>query len=83
MKIFPVGAALSLFLIISFTACMLWGLVTPMKMHMYEAWAPLMPGFHWSITGYLIGLAWVAFYGWFIAALFVPLYNFFNRKNAS
>lgn len=83
MKILPMGAALSLLLIISFTACMLWGLLTPMPMHMHEAWAPLMPGFHWSIAGYFIGVAWAAFYGWFSALIYVPLYNFFNRRTSA
>jgi len=92
MKIMPLGNALSIFLAISFTLCMLWGLIMPMQlmmgdtqvtMHMHEGWTSFMPGFHWSFIGYLIGLVWAYAYGWYIAAIFVPLYNFFNRKNAS
>ncbi len=37
MKIVPVGHALSLFLVITFTLCVVWGLVTPMPMHMHGA----------------------------------------------
>tara|TARA_R110002049_G_scaffold9389_2_gene47911 strand:- start:1388 stop:1666 length:279 start_codon:yes stop_codon:yes gene_type:complete len=90
MKIVPLGHALSLFLAITFTICMLWGLTVPMhmmmgntqvNMHMHQGWAAFMPGFHWSIAGYLIGLAWAYAYGWYTALLFMPLYNFFNKKS--
>lgn len=84
MKIVPVGHALSLFLAITFTLCVLWGLLTPQAMHMHRAWEPLMPGFHWiSLPAYLIGLVWAYFYGWYAALVFVPLYNFFNGKKAA
>lgn len=82
MRIFPVGAALSLFFIIIYTACVLWGLIWPMSLHMHEIWEPFLPGFEWSIIGYLIGLVWVAFYGWLTAVIYVPLYNFFNSRSA-
>ena len=89
MRIAPFGHALSLFLAITFTICMLWGLTVPMhvmmgntqvNMHMHEGWTGFMPGFHWSIAGYLIGLVWAYSCGWYTALLFVPLYNFFSRK---
>lgn len=81
MKIVPVGHALSLFFAITFTICILWGLITPVEMHMHEAWAPLLPGFHWiSFPAYLIGLVEVYAYGWFVAVLFVPLFNYFNKR---
>ena len=63
MKIVPLGHALSLFLAITFTLCMLWGLTVPMhatmgntqvNMHMHQGWAAFMPGFHWSIAGYVV-----------------------------
>jgi hypothetical protein len=56
-------------------------LITPVEMHMHEAWAPLLPGFHWiSFPAYLIGLVEVYAYGWFVAVLFVPLFNYFNKR---
>jgi len=82
MKLVPLGNALSIFLAITFSLCMAWGLVAPSNLHMHTAWEPLLPGFSWSITGYLIGLVWVYFYGWYTAAIFTPLYNFFDRKSA-
>jgi hypothetical protein len=81
MKLVQIGNTLSLFFAISFTVCVLWGLATPVAMHMHEAWAPLMPGFHWiSVPAFLIGLAWSFAYGWYAAILFVVLYNFFDVK---
>lgn len=83
MKIKPLGHALSLFLVISLTLCILWGLIAPPNLHMHLAWEPLLPGFNWSITGYLIGLAWTYFYGWYTAIVFSLLFNVFNRRSAT
>ena len=83
IKLVPLGNALSLFLVITFSLCMVWGLIAPPTLHMHQAWEPLLPGFSWSLPGFLIGLVWAYFYGWYAAALFVPLYNFFNRKAAT
>ena len=33
-----------------------------------------------STSSLFVGLAWAYAYGWYTALLFVPLYNFFNRK---
>lgn len=84
MRIVPVGNALSLFLALTFTICIAWGLVTPMSMHMHGAWEPLLPGFHWiSLPAFLIGLAETYAYGWYIALVFVPLFNLFNRQSGA
>ena len=84
MRLLPAGNALSFFLVVTFTLCVLWGLATPASMHMHEAWAPMMPGFHWiSFPAYLVGVLWAFVYGWYAALLFVPLYNFFSRKRAA
>lgn len=45
LRISPVGNSLSLLLLISYLLCVASGLLVPEKMHMYEAWAPLLPGF--------------------------------------
>ena len=84
MRIVPVGHALSLFLAITFTICIVWGLVTPPAMHMHEAWEMVMPGFHWiSFPAFLIGFAWAYAFGWYTALVFVPLINFFNKRRAA
>ena len=83
MKITPLGHALSLLFAISFVLCILWGLAMPMSLHMHTAWQQMLPGFHMgSAVGILIGLVEAYLYGWYIAVIFVPLYNFFSRQKA-
>ena len=67
MKIIPVGHSLSLFLLVSYLLCVGWGSVTPSSLHMHPAWQDLLP----------------FLYGWYIALLFVPLFNFFNRNSSA
>lgn len=83
LRIAPVGNALSVLLVISYLLCVGFGLLAPAQMRMYEAWAPLLPGFEWlTWPGFLIGLVEVYLYGWYIAILFVPLYRWFSRKGS-
>ena len=82
MKIKPLGQALSIFLTMTFTLCIAWGLVTPASLHMHAAWESLLPGFSFiSVPGFFLGLIESYLYGWYIALVFVPLYNYFNRGN--
>lgn len=76
------GMSLGLFLAISFVACVLFDLAFP-AYAMYPAWALLFPGFtglNWP--SFLIGLAESFGYGWYIAVIFVPLYNFFAARSS-
>ncbi|VAV98681.1 hypothetical protein MNBD_ALPHA06-285 [hydrothermal vent metagenome] len=74
-----IGHACALFLAISFVTCIAWGLLTPQPMHMHEAWKSLLPGFVWlTPVGFAIGLVESYLYGWWIALVFVPLYNRFG-----
>lgn len=83
LRIAPVGHSLALLLVISYLLCVGFGLLAPAQMRMYEAWAPLLPGFEWlTWTGFLIGLVEVYLYGWYIAVLFVPLYRWFSRGDS-
>lgn len=60
------------------------GSVTPSSLHMHPAWQDLLPGFEFgTLTGFLIGLVESYLYGWYIALLFVPLFNFFNRNSSA
>ena len=69
------GHATSLFFAITFTLCVAFDLVFPQQA-MYLAWLDLLPGFHWiSVQSYLLGLVESYGYGWFIALIWVPLYN--------
>ena len=82
MKITSLGHALSLFLVITFLICIGWGLVTPPALHMHGAWEDLLPGFEFlTPLGFGIGLIESYLYGWYIALVFVPLYNLFNKSS--
>jgi len=84
MRIVPVGHALSIFFVVSFSICVGWGLVTPPALHMHKAWELMMPGFDWlSLPAFLIGLAWAYAFGWYTALVFVPLHNFFNKREST
>jgi hypothetical protein len=71
------GHATSLFLSITFTVCVVFDLIFPQHA-MYEAWINLLPGFKWiSLSSFGLGLVESYGYGWFIALIWVPLYNYF------
>lgn len=81
LRITPIGNTLSMLLIISYLLCIGFGLLAPGQMRMYEAWAPLLPGFEWlTWAGFLIGLVEVYLYGWYISVLFVILYRWFSEN---
>jgi len=78
-----VGHASSLFLAISFTLCVLWDLILP-TYAMHESWQQFFPGFQWlSWPSFALGLAESYAYGWFVALIWVPLFNFFSTSSAS
>lgn len=58
--------------------------MTPASPHMHSAWENWLPGFEFlTLQGFIIGLIESYLYGWYIALVFVPLYNFFNRSSVS
>lgn len=68
------GTTFSLFLTISLLACILYGLLLPGGFEMHRAWSPWLPGFEWlTFGGILAGLFWCLVYGFWTAALLVPL----------
>lgn len=70
-----VGHATSLFLAISFALCVAFDLLQPQH-QMYPAWQKLLPGFEWiSWSKFFLGLAESYAYGWYVALIWVPLYN--------
>ena len=71
------GLATSFLLAITFSLCVAFDLLFP-SLAMYQTWLRLLPGFEWlSWRSFLIGLAESYGYGWFIALIWVPLYNVF------
>jgi len=80
LSIKTVGNATSLFLALSFVLCVGVSLLSS-KHLMSGALQMWLPGFVW-LTGpsFLLGLAESYAYGWFIALLWVPLFNVFTRQ---
>jgi len=48
---------------------------------MYQSWQKLLPGFEWiSGKSFVIGLIESYGYGWYVALIWAPLYNFFAAR---
>jgi hypothetical protein len=47
---------------------------------MVDLWTDLLPGFEWTVSGILFGVVGSYLYGWYIAILWVPLYEIFSRR---
>ncbi len=76
------GMALGTFLGITFVLCVLFDLWFPGQA-MNSVWAPLLPGFTWiSWPSFFLGLAESFAYGWYVALVFGPLFNFFAARFA-
>ena len=80
----PVGAlglSLSLFFAISFTFCVLGYFLLPGLPIAHGALSIVLPGFEFlSWSRFFLGLAESLAWGWYIALLFGPLYNFFAAR---
>ena len=80
IPVVALGMSLGLFFALTFTLCVLFDLWFP-ALAMNPVWAPLLPGFAWiSWASFLLGLVETFAYGWYIALIFGPLYNFFATK---
>jgi hypothetical protein len=81
VSIAALGMSLSLFLAISFVLCIVGYLILPGLPVKHEALVLFLPGFElltWQ--GFVIGLVESYAWGWYIALVFGPLYNFFAGR---
>lgn len=82
IPITALGWSLGLFLAISFTLCVVFGLIFP-GATMYRVWLPLLPLVDWiSVPDFLLGLIESFAYGWFVALVFGPIFNFFAARDS-
>lgn len=80
LPIVAFGMSLGLFLMITFALCVGFDLLFP-KYTMYQTWLRLLPGFTWlTWSSFLLGLVESFAYGWYIALVFGPLFNFFAAR---
>ena len=81
IPVLALGMGLSLFLAISYVFCVIGYLAFPGLPINHAALAIFLPGFEllsWST--FLLGLVESFAYGWYIALIFGPLYNFFAAR---
>ena len=81
ISLFAFGHATSLFILMSFTLCVGFDFIFP-EHAMYSVWLKLLPGFTWlTWQSFFLGMLESYAYGWYIALIWVPLYNFFGSKS--
>ncbi len=80
IPVFAFGMSLGMFFAFTFAVCVGFDLLFP-GMAMYETWLKFLPGFTWlSWSSFLLGLAESIAYGWYVALIFGPLFNFFSAR---
>ncbi len=73
--------SLAIWTAFSYIFCIIYGLVTPSGTHMTVFLAQVLPGFepnNWR--GFFVGLIQSFLYGAYAGLVYVPVYNFFNRR---
>lgn len=80
LAIVPLGLSLGTFFVITYVICVLFGIFVSDR-GMHQSLAQLLPGFTWiTWPSFFVGLFWSFVYGWYIAVVFVPLFNFFSAR---
>jgi len=75
------GHATSLLFLISFVLCVGFDFIFP-EHAMYQSWQSLLPGFEWiSWKSFLLGMVESYAYGWYVALIWIPLYNVFSARS--
>jgi hypothetical protein len=73
--------ALGSFLAVSFTLCVLGGLILPGLPTKHVVLEAILPGFEWiSLGAFALGLAESFFFGAYAGLLFALLHNYFSRR---
>src|SRR5918994_2821092 len=80
ISIMALGLSISLFLALSFVLCVLLGFVVP-DFGLHQPWLQFLPGFTWlTWPSFFLGLIESFAYGWYVALVFGPIYNFFAAR---
>ena len=81
IPIVTLGLSLSLFFLISYLICIAGYLLLPGFPIQHLALSIFLPGFELlSWRSFCLGMAESFIWGWYIALVFAPLYNFFSRR---
>jgi len=80
IPVFAFGMSLGIFLAVTYVLCIGFDLIFPGQA-MYQTWLRLLPGFTWlNWQSFLLGLVESFAYGWYVALIFGPLFNFFAGR---
>ncbi len=83
IPVLALAMSLSLFLAITYVLCVGFDLIFPAQA-MHANWERLLPGFTWlTWPGFVLGLIESYAYGWYVALIFGPLYNFFVMQSSA
>jgi hypothetical protein len=81
IPVFALGMGLSLFLAISYVLCVLGFLFLPSLPISHSALTIFLPGFTLlSWPSFCLGLVESLGWGWYVALVFGPIYNFFAAR---
>lgn len=82
LNIRVVGWSLGIFTAFTYILCVLYGLVVPERLHSMKSFLEtVLPAFRWlTFGGFILGLVESFLYGVYIGIVFVPIYNFINRR---
>ena len=81
IPVLALGMGLSLFLVISYVLCVLGYLYFPSVPIEHSALALVLPGFTLlTWPSFFLGLCESFGWGWYVALIFAPLYNFFAAR---
>jgi hypothetical protein len=82
IPVFALGMALALFFVITYALCVLFYLLFPDLVLNHAVLALFLPGFKLlSWPSFFLGLVESFGYGWYVALVFGPLYNFFAARS--
>ena len=80
IAIVSLGLTLGFFLVITYVLCVIYGLLG-FQQGMHQLLFQIIPGFTWiTWPSFFLGLLWSLIFGWYIAVVFVPLFNFFAAR---
>ena len=81
LNIKVVSWSLGIFMAISFLVCVIYGLIVPQSLHMAGFLEMALPAFKWlTFWGFWLGLIESFLYGAYAGLVFVPIYNFIDRR---
>ena len=84
LNIKTVTLSLSFFFALSFIFCVAWGAIVPDSLHMHQFLENILPGFKWiSVGTFFLGLIESFLWGVYIGVFFVPVYNFFFKRQST